>query len=107
MTGGGPFQSLLGSSFLGPKTKKVNFSIFSSFFRFLDTLGLSSEVVFLPFLIPSSPLGSSLVKTCFESTIPEKLQISSFSRRRCGIAKLNNVVDVGKGDEHFKINGIV
>ena len=107
MTGGGPFQSLLSSSFLSPKMIKVDFSITGSFFCFLDTLGLSSEIPFLPFLIPTSPLGLSLVKTCFKSMIPEKLQVSFFSCRGCSITKPNNVVNVSKGDEHFKINRIV
>jgi len=107
MTSGGPFQSLLGSSFLSSTRIEVDFGASSSCFRFLDTLGFSLEIDFLPFFIPTSPLSPSLVKTCFESTIPEKLQVSSFSRRRCGIAKPNNVVDVGEGDECFKIDGII
>ena len=107
MTCGGPLQSLLGSPFLGSTAIKVDVGISGGCFRFLNTLGLSSKIAFLPFFIPTSPLGPSLVKTCFESTIPKKLQVSSFSRRRCGIAKPNNVVDVGEGDECFKIDGII
>lgn len=98
---------LLGSPFLSSTAIKVDVGISGGCFRFLDTLGLSSKIALLPFFIPTSPLSPSLVKTCFESTIPEKLQVFSFLRRRCGIAKPNNVVDVSEGDECFKINGII
>jgi hypothetical protein len=44
-----------------------------------------------------------LVKTRFERSIPEKLEIPPFLCRGYGIAKLNNVFKVGDVDKHVEV----
>ena len=97
-----PFWSLFGSSFLNSVTVEVDFGAAGCFLCFLDTLGLSLTVN----LIPKIPLlFPSLVETCFESAIPKKLQVPSFSHRGNSIKKPGNVVEVSKVDKCFKIDG--
>jgi len=48
-----------------------------------------------------------LVKTCFESTIPEEFQVSTFLRRGYSVAEPDNIVEVGKVDKGFEINKVV
>jgi hypothetical protein len=101
MTYRGPLGSLFSSSFLNPVTVKVDFGTTGSFFCFLDTLGLSSKIHFIPKIPLLSP---SLVKTCFKSTIPKKLQVSPFLCGGCSIAEPENIIEVGEVDKGFKID---
>ena len=99
MTCRSPFGSFFSSSFLGSMVVEVNFSTTGHFFCFLDTLGLSSTVHFIPKIPLLSP---SLVKSCFKSTIPEQFQISPFLCGGYNIAELYDVVEVGEFNKGFK-----
>jgi len=85
-------------------TVEVNFGTSSSSFRFLNTLGFSSEIHFFSLFVSMSPfLRPPLVKTCFERSIPEKLEISPFLCRGYRIAKSNNIFEVGDVDKRVEI----
>ena len=101
MTYRSPFGLFFSSSFLGSMVVEVNFSTTGHFFCFLDTLGLSSTVHFIPKILLLNP---SLVKSCFKSMIPEQFQISPL----CGgynVTEPYDVIEVGEFDKGFKVDG--
>jgi drug/metabolite transporter (DMT)-like permease len=102
---GGPFQSLLGFSFLYSVTIKVDFGTLGSCFCFLNTLSLPFEIHFLSILVTTYMLFTSpFFTTLFKCAIPEEFQISPILCRGYAVAKPNDVIYIGKFEECFEIN---
>src|ERR1700678_3424038 len=78
MTFRGPYQLLISPSLLNSMAVEVNIDTTGSFFRFLNTLGLSFEIHFLSFFLSTSvflspPLVIGLPKFSSELTVRTEL----------------------------------